>query len=145
MRELDDAPLGTWIRAYLERLVNSRDLGAVDELVSSDYLGSGHGWAPDREKLRDFYTWQATTRPDWYIDVRETVELGDWVAVRADAGGTVSHDASGRPLRTSARRSVEWLSAFRVSQGLLAETRLLIVRDREAGSNPGSRSPDNGG
>jgi hypothetical protein len=29
-------------------------------------------------------------------------------------------------------RAVEWLSAFRIVQGLLVETRLLSVRDREA-------------
>ena len=127
----DERPgLGDWIRHYLERMVNARDVTAVDELVALDYVGSGHGWAPDREKLRAFYTWQASYRPDWHIDVQETVEVGDWVTVRAYAGGTVAYDEADHPLGTPYRRDIEWLAAFRVLDEQLVETQFLTVRDR---------------
>lgn len=123
--------LEDWIRRYLQRVVNDRDVSAVDELVSPDYVGSGHGWAPDREKLRAFYTWQAHYRPDWHIDIQAALEVGDWVAVQAHAGGTVAHDEAGQPLVTPHQRSVEWLTAFRVVDGQLAETLFLSAGDRD--------------
>ena len=36
-------PLGTFITSYIERVVNRRDLTAVDDMVSADYVGSGPG------------------------------------------------------------------------------------------------------
>jgi hypothetical protein len=130
MSDQQQPNLEGWIRHYLGRVVNDRDVSAVDELVSPDYVGSGHGWAPDRDKLRAFYTWQAHYRPDWHIDVQETVEVSDWVAVRAHAGGTVAHDGAGQPLETPYRNAIEWLAAFRVVDGRLVETRFLSVCDR---------------
>ena len=85
-----------WVTGYLDRVVNSKDVAAVDDLVSPDYVGSGHGWAPDRVTLREFYAWQAQSRPDWRITVQESIEVGDWVAVRAHASGTVSRFRSTR-------------------------------------------------
>lgn len=124
------AALDTWIRRYLDRVVNARDVSAVDELVSPTYVGFGRGWPADRERLREFYTWQARYRPDWHIDVLDTIEVDDWVAVRAHAGGTILHDDAGHALDRPQQRAVEWLTAFRVADGLLVETRLLTVRDR---------------
>ena len=92
----------------------------MDELVSAGYRGSGHGWPEDLAALRRFYAAQAETRPDWSIAVQETVEVGEWVAVRALAGGT-DH---GR------RRDVEWLAAYRVCEGRIAEIRVLALEDR---------------
>jgi SnoaL-like polyketide cyclase len=123
--------LGAWIRSYLDRIVNARDVAAVDELVAVDYVGSGHAWAPTRDKLREFYRNQATFRPDWHIDVRDAVEVGEWVAVRAHAGGTVAHDDAGLPMQPQ-RQAIEWLAAFRVVDGLLIETRFLAVGARDA-------------
>src|SRR5688572_10553214 len=33
--------LDRWVRRYFERVVNDRDVGAVDELVAPDYVGFG--------------------------------------------------------------------------------------------------------
>jgi predicted SnoaL-like aldol condensation-catalyzing enzyme len=130
MADLQHPDLDGWIRRYLERVVNARDVSAVHELVAPDYVGSGLGWAPDRETLREFYAGQAAQRPDWHIDVQETVEVGDWVAVRAHAGGTIAQDEDDQPLETPYQRAIEWLAAFRVVDGQLAETRFLSLRDR---------------
>ncbi len=74
-------------REYIERVVHQHDMSAIDEIVSPDYVGGGHGWAEQIEDLREFYGRQSRTRPDWRIDVQETVEVGEWVAsVRSRAG-----------------------------------------------------------
>ena len=118
------------VLAYLERVVNQRDLSAVDELVDPSYVGSGSAWPADRESLRAFYRWQAVSRPDWHIDVQQTVAVGESVVVRALAGGTVSATETGRPLAAPESRAVEWLAAYRVSGGLITAIDVLAIRDR---------------
>lgn len=122
--------LGGLVRDYLERVVNRHDLAAVDELVSPDYRGTGPGWPPDLESLRRFYAWQARWRRDWRIDVQETVEVGSHVAVRAYAGGTITHDDDGVPLDLPVRKDIEWLSVYRFAAGRIAEVNFLAVADR---------------
>ena len=94
-----DALLGNFVRNYIDRVVNRRDVAAVDEFVSPDYVGSGPGWPTSIEELHQLYRTQMRERPDWHIDVQDTVELGDSVVVRALAGGTVTRDGASR--RTS--------------------------------------------
>jgi SnoaL-like polyketide cyclase len=133
-------PLGAFVRGYLDRVVNRRDVTAVDDLVAADYRGTGQGWPADLDSLRQFYVRQAELRPDWRIDVQETMELGDVVAVRAFAGGSVSHDAGGSPLATPYRKDVEWLTVYRVRDNRIAEITLLSVRDRDVPPCPDGRS-----
>ncbi len=121
----DDVELGHFMRAYFERVVNNRDSASVDELVAVDYVGEGFGWPADRASLRAFYERQVTERPDWRIDVQQTVEVDDVVAVRAYAGGTLVN-ADG----TSRRQDLEWLASYRVVDGLVTETRILSLVER---------------
>ena len=115
---------------YLERVVNQRDLSAVDELVDPSYTGSGWGWPVDRDALREFYHWQALTRPDWRIDVQDVISVGSSVVVRAHAGGTISADETGRPLAAPTSGAVEWLAAYSTRDGLITAIDLLAIRDR---------------
>ncbi len=124
------APMGAFVGGYLQRVVNDRDLTAVDELVSRSYRGSGYGWPPDAQALREFYQWQSETRPDWAIDVQETVEVGGCVVVRAYAGGTIAGDEHGRPLAAPTTRAVEWLAMYRIEDGLITEIQVLGLRNR---------------
>jgi hypothetical protein len=80
-------PLDEFIRGYIERVVNQHDMSAVDEMVSPGFTGGGYGWADNVDSLREFYERQNRLRPDWRIDIQETTEVGEWVAVRALAGG----------------------------------------------------------
>jgi hypothetical protein len=114
--------LGQLIRTYIDRVVNRQDLTAVDELVSLDYRGNGPDWtATTIEQLRQFYIDQYRDRPDWHIDVQETVELGDDVVVRAVAGGMVTIDGMNR------RKRLEWMTHYRLKDGLISETHILSV------------------
>jgi predicted SnoaL-like aldol condensation-catalyzing enzyme len=109
--------LGAFVRGYLDRVVNRRDLTAVDDLVSQEYTGGGYGWPATRDDLRRFYEEQARTRPAWRVDVRETVEVGDCVAVRALAG-----DES---------RRVDWLAYYRVADVTIREITVLALVPRD--------------
>ena len=112
-------------RKYIERVVNQHDMSAVDEMVSPDYVGGGHGWPETIEELREFYGRQSRTRPDWRIDIQETVEVGEWVAVRAFAGGRQAYNEDGSPQSPPFLTSVEWLSIIRVVDRRIAEIRLV--------------------
>jgi SnoaL-like domain len=116
-----DGPLGTFIQSYIERVVNQRDLTAVDDMVSWDYVGSGPEWPTHIDELRRFYVDQMHDRPDWHIDVQGTVELGDSVVARAQASGTVAVD--GRPRR----KRLEWLTHYRVVDRRITEINVLAI------------------
>ena len=110
-----DEPLARFVRSYLQRVVNDRDVSAVDELVAPEYAGGGHGWPEDRDALRAFYTRQARDRPDWQIRVLQTVEVGSSVVVRAHAGAL------------GARPALTWLAHYRVVDGRIREIQVLSV------------------
>jgi hypothetical protein len=121
--------LGPFIRAYLQRVVNERDVTALDSMVSPEFRGSGNGWPPDIAGLREFYRDQARRRPDWHIDVQETIEVGEWVAVRALAGGTIATDDLEIADVAPFEKAIEWMALFRVVSGRITETRLMSVVD----------------
>jgi hypothetical protein len=111
--------LGDLVRRYIERVVNRRDLTAVDDMVSPHYVGSGPGWPTNIEELRQFYRAQARHRPDWHIEVQRTLELGDSVIVRALAGGAVvSQGVPGQVV-------LEWLAHYRVADERITEINIL--------------------
>ena len=123
-------PIADLVAAYLERVVNQRDLRAVHDVVAAHYTGGGHGWPQTREELVAFYTWQAAARPDWHIDVQQTVTVGSCVVVRALAGGTVTDDEQGRPLAAPTARRVEWLAAYWVTEGRIDRIQVLSLVTR---------------
>jgi hypothetical protein len=124
--------LGAFIRTYLARAVNERDITAIEDMVSPGYQGSGRDWPPDLASLREFYQWQARMRPDWRVEVQETIEVGEWVAVRALAGGTVAHDDPGKPVAASVRMVLEWLTLYHVVDRKIAEIRVIAVVEGRA-------------
>lgn len=113
--------LGGFVRAYLDRVVNNRDLSGIDELVSPHYTGTGPGWPTTFDALRQFYALQAVERPDWYINVDATLELAEIVVVRAHAGGSIKIDGVMR------RKDVAWLASYRVQDQLIHEINLLAL------------------
>jgi hypothetical protein len=126
-------PLGTFIRDYIGRVVNQHDISAVDEMVSPDYRGTGPEWqrlAPDFEALRSFYQRQATQRPDWRIDIQESIEVGEYVAVRALANGKQAFDDDGARRRPPFPTSVEWLTVYHVVEGRIVASHMVtsVVR-----------------
>jgi hypothetical protein len=125
--------LDRFIREYIERVVNQHDMSAVDEMVSPGYVGGGYGWAETIQDLRESYGRQNRTRPDWHIDIQETMEVGEWVAVRALAGGQEAYNDDGSPQSPPFLTSVEWLSVFRIVDGRIVETRIVSVVDHSQG------------
>jgi hypothetical protein len=121
--------LGRFIREYIERVVNQHDMSAVDEMVSPDYVGGGYGWAQNIQDLREFYGRQSRSRPDWHIDIQDSVEVGEWVAARAFAGGQEAYNEDGSPQVPPFPTSVEWLAMFRVVDRKIVEVRIVSVAD----------------
>ena len=66
--------MGAFVRAYLQRVVNERDVTAMDTMVRPDYRGSGGDWPADIASLREFYQGQARLRPDCVVD-RKIAEI----------------------------------------------------------------------
>lgn len=123
-----DGALGSFIRDYLRRAVNEHDLTAVDELVSPQYRGTGPEWqhlAPDFRALREFHRRQAAQRPDWRVDVQESIEVGEYVAVHALAGGRQALDEDGAPRQPPFPTSGEWLTVYHVVDGRIVEVRVV--------------------
>lgn len=109
------------VTTYIDRVVNRRDISAVDEMVLPSYSGSGPGWPTTYEALRRFYLDQYRERPDWHIDVVSTVELGSHVTVLANAWGNVLFDGEWRP------RALTWLAHYRVAEGRIRSIDILEV------------------
>ena len=114
-----DGQLGDFIRDFIERVVNAHGLKAIDQaldhMVSRDYVRTGSDWrglAPDFAALRAIYHRQATQRPDWRIDVQESIEVGEYVAVRALAAGQKALDDDGAPRQPPLPTAVESAKAL---------------------------------
>lgn len=129
---MQDGPLGKFICDFIEHVVNEHDLRAIDEalehMVSRDYRGTGtvwQLWAPDFDQLRRFYRRQAVQRPDWRIEIQQTVEVGEYVAVRALAGGSLAFDEDGAPQKSPFPTAGEWLSIYRVVDGRIMEANVV--------------------
>ncbi len=127
-----DAALGAFIRDFIERVVNRHDLEgidqALDQMVSGDYVGTGSDWgrfASDFDSLRAFYHRQAIQRPDWHIDVHETIEVGEYVAVRALAAGKEALDDEGAPRQPPFPTAVEWLAVYHVVDGVILDSQVV--------------------
>lgn len=114
-------PLEEFVTAYIDRVVNRRDVTALDDMVAAEYRGSGAGWPTTIEQLRQFYETQARDRPDWHIDVEEAVELRDSVVIRAHAYGTVRDSGQART------KSLHWLTHYRVVDRRITEINVLEV------------------
>jgi hypothetical protein len=121
--------LDRFIREYIERVVNHHDISAVDEMVSPDYTGGGYGWPENIAALHEFYDRQNRTRPDWRIDIQQTVEVGEWVAVRALAAGMEAYNEDGTRQSRPYVTGVEWLTVFHVVNSRIVETRVISVLD----------------
>lgn len=81
----------------------------------------GHGFAEDREALRAFLSWQATTAPDWRIAVRQSAAEGELVAVDAHASGTRAEESPGVPYPSPQRKAFDWMTIYRLADGRIAE------------------------
>lgn len=121
-----DGQLGTFVREFMECVVNSHDLNTIDRAVNEMVSPEWHGdMAPDVEGLRAFYHRQAIQRPDWHIDAQETLEVGEYVATRALAGGKLAFDQDGLPWQPGYPIAVEWLTVTRIVDGKAVEGRLV--------------------
>lgn len=114
------------VRQMIDRVLNGRDLAALDEFVAEDFVeldpfpGQGKG----REGLREVMAGLITTFPDMQWSVQEQVSEGDKVVTRFTWTGTHSADFGGVP--ASGRTvSVKGVVIDRLRDGLLVDSRML--------------------
>jgi len=102
-------------RAWFQRVWNEQDASAIDEHLHKDVAMYGIGPAPlGREGFRQIHTYLLKMIPDLSIEVQQTVEEGEWVALRATAAGT--HKETQKPI------SFQGLSMARIVDGKAVET-----------------------
>ena len=114
------------VRQMIDRVLNGRDLAALDEFVAEDFVeldpfpGQGKG----REGLREVMAGLIATFPDMQWSVQEQVSEGDKVVTRFTWTGTHSADFGGVP--ASGRTvSVKGVVIDRLRDGLLVDSRML--------------------
>ena len=77
--------------AVTERIVNNRDLSAVDEVFAPDFVDrSAPPEAPsDHSAIKAYYTSLFASFPDFHFTVEDLIEVGDKVVGRCTATGTM--------------------------------------------------------
>ena len=109
------------VMRYVEDVWNGHDLGAIDGLVSPEYVNHAAGTEEYRRGgARRTWEWLLSVFPDHRFDVEEVAADGETVAVLGTMVGTHGGELIGiapTGKRVSARQS-HW---FRVVDGKLAE------------------------
>ncbi len=114
------------VMRYIEEVWNQHDLGAIDGLVSPDYLNHAASEGHRRDGAEASVGWMLSVFPDHRFDVEDVAAEGETVAVLGTMVGTHEGELMGiapTGKRVAARQS-HW---FRVVDGKLAEHR--AVRD----------------
>ena len=72
------------VRRWVEEVVNQKDLAAIDELFSPDFIDYTNppDWTPGREGHRQIIVLYHTAFPDFHYAIEHEVAEGDMVVVR---------------------------------------------------------------
>lgn len=111
------------VTAYIERVWNSGELDAIDDLVAEDYVAHDANDADPvrgRDGLRAALTRYRTAFPDLVNTIHDQIAEGDLVASRWSSTGTHQGDSFG-VAATGRRRDVTGVTIIRLADGLVAE------------------------
>jgi steroid delta-isomerase-like uncharacterized protein len=109
------------IRRFMEAVLNSRDLGVLDEIVAEDYLD--HVAFPGQEPGRAGMKWRisyllAALDPRW--TPHDFIAEGDWVVARWSLTGTHRGEFLGNP-PTGREFTLKVIELYRIANGRMAE------------------------
>jgi predicted SnoaL-like aldol condensation-catalyzing enzyme len=77
------------VRRYIEEVWNRHDLGAIDELVSPEYINHAASTAEyQRGGAKRVMEWLLSVFPDHRFEVEDAAADGETVAVRGTCSGT---------------------------------------------------------
>jgi steroid delta-isomerase-like uncharacterized protein len=105
---------------YIEECWNRHNIGAIDELVSPDYLNHAARAEYRRVGAKYSLNWLFSVFPDHRFDVEDAVAEGNRVAVRGTMSGTHEGELWGIP-PTGERVAAQQTHWFRVADGKVAE------------------------
>jgi steroid delta-isomerase-like uncharacterized protein len=110
------------VRHWYEELFNHQNLGAVDDLVSPDFIQHVPGGPTQHgaDKLKEFLGWYSSTFADASWTIEDVIAAGDKVVVRASGESTYVGGWHGIPARGE-RVKESCINIFRVSDGKIRE------------------------
>jgi predicted ester cyclase len=112
------------IERFHRTLLDSREIGAIDEFVADDF--ASHSTPPGLPEgiagVRSFFEILKDAFPDADLEIEQLVADGDWVAVASRLTGT--HTGSLMGVEATGRRaSVAMIDLVRVADGRIVEHR----------------------
>ena len=89
------------IRSLFEEWVNKKNLAAIDEMVTANYVSHEGGKDTNAEDTKKFLAGVFGSFPDMYVEIQDIVSEGDKVVVRniwrgTDKGGFMGMAPTGR-------------------------------------------------
>jgi steroid delta-isomerase-like uncharacterized protein len=110
------------IRRFLEEVFNQRNIAAIDQYMSADYVDHAvpPGVPTTREGFRGFITGFLSAFPDFHYMIDDVLADGDKVAVRLTAQGTQTGEFMGMP---ASGKHAKWTEMHigRIANGAIAE------------------------
>lgn len=106
------------LRRRVEDIWNNGNMGAIDELIASDYVSNGQPIG--REGFKQFVTIVRSAFPDLRFTIDDMVGESDKLAVRYTGQGTHQGEFSGI-LATGKPVTIRGIDMFRVANGKIAE------------------------
>jgi steroid delta-isomerase-like uncharacterized protein len=108
-------------RSYVERVLNSGDLDAIDEIMAPDYVGHVPGFPDaDREGDKQLIAMLRSAFPDLRVSIEDQIVAGDRAVHRLRAEGTHLGEFQGMP-PTGRRVVVTGVNINRFVDGRVAE------------------------
>ena len=110
------------VRRMEEEIFNKRNLAAVDEFISPDYIvrTAPDGTPADRDAVRGFMAMYLEAFPDLHISIDQLLAVDDKVIGVFTFTGTHGGDLFGLP-PTQKRISVRQIAIYRIEDGKVVE------------------------
>lgn len=114
-------------RRFTEEIFNAKNLDAIDELCSPDYVGHDPfpGMPPNRDGLRQFCVMSIAAIPDYHSTIEDMVAEGDKVVQRFTGRGTHKGEFMGIPA-TGKQVTIKGISIDRIANGKVVENWVIM-------------------
>ena len=109
-------------RRYIEEIFNKKNLAAIDEILSPDYIDHDPmpGTTPNRDGLKQLQEMTIAAFPDYHSNIEDMVAEGDKVVQRFIGHGTHKGDFMGIP-PTGKQVTFKGIGVHRIVNGKVVE------------------------
>lgn len=117
------APIAELSRRIFEDVWNRKDLNAIDEIISADYVhhDANSPAAAGVDGYRQFVKYYMSAFPDAHFTIDDAFTAGDSEVTRWTVTGTHEGELAGIP-RTGRRFSLTGISIARIANGKIVES-----------------------